>query len=263
MAQANLTGGVNATRNHFLCFGSHARTSGSNTDFTIDFNNVQWGQDRMFEISLKQANIPNEFYNVWEGANTIHMTVPSVNDLVITPGFYTEADLIQAVEDAVDSVIGAGNTTITIEPLTGKWIMTTTVNVALDYIQSDSISRTIGLYDHPNAVPSASTSLTFPAHPNLNRPGHVCIYMSTIEHQTVEDKSSITELMDVISLANTEKHAMASFSVDSKDLRTYKWPEVRHLNTVRIYLKDEYGLTLSLPPNFDIQLYFMMGLHKV
>jgi len=260
MAQANLGGGLDTTRDPYVFFGSKDRYAGSNTDFMVIFNNVQWGQDRMFEMRVKHISIPNEFYNVWPGANAINV-LPFDQTVTITPGFYNESSLLAELQTQLNLIVGM---TITIDPLTRRWIFTASSPFSFDLSPtggSDSFIRTIGV-DPYNQTADALVQ-TMPGPINLNRPGFVKVYNTLVEHPTIENSGDLTELMDLVSMAETEKHALKTLHYQDSDMAVFKWPEVRHLGQIRIFLTDEYNVPLFLPPNFDIFIGFKIGLQGV
>lgn len=262
MAQSNVNL-IIPSKQPYLSFGSQDRRSGTNTDFVVAFNNTQWSQDRMFEAALKQITIPHEFYNVWPGANSIRVLAPTVTDLVIPPGYYNQSSLISAIETALLTLPGVVSAVITIDALTNRWMLNTNIPVALSWTGSDSISRTIGLYDAPNPDATPTTSFTFPGPPRLNRPSSIFVYCSLVEHQTIEGSTDLTELAECVSLHDTERHSVKTLTSDSGELTRFRWPEIRHLSSFRIYLTDEYRIPVHLPPNFDIHMYMRLGLHNV
>jgi hypothetical protein len=261
MAQANQRH-LRATHVPYLTFSSKDRDSGTNTKFTVTFGNVHWSQEQLLHLELKKLTVPNEFPNVWPGADTMRITDgANTIDAQLPQGIYTETQLQDAVCDAFESLPLVTTCSIAKDPLTGQWSIIADSNIQISQAGSDSFLKTIG-GDDGNFIGDGSPVIVMPGPVNLNRPGSVHVYMSIAESQHIDGTDRVTNLLTTLSNAWTEKHAINNRVYQDSTECVYHYPEIRHLDEIFIELQDEYGIALTLPPNFDVFFQFRLGLYR-
>lgn len=264
MSQGNLKS-VCTTKQVYLYLNTSKRDSGTNTDAKFSSNNQQWGQDRMFNFRVRQIHIPNEFYNVYDGANKLEFVTEfsSPFTIQITPGRYTLQQLLDQVKN--DLLV---NHTITSSWIIrdGKvyWIMGTNIDLIGEQVpetKTDSLCRTLG-FPLDNITNFKENEEKGPYVPFLNRPSIIKVFFDLVEDHTV-DNNKLTNLLDTISLATTEYGSLASRYYDQGNNVNFEFPELRHLNSFRIRLTDQFDIPLAMPDNFEVSLFLVLGLNSV
>jgi len=209
-----------------------------------------------------QCTIPNEFPNVWPGADTMSIT-DGTNTIVASfpQGIYTESQLQDTVCDAFESLPLVSTCSIAKDPLTGQWSIIADANIQIIKAGSDTFLRTIG-GDDGDVIGDGSSTIVMPGPVNLNRPQIIYIYMSIGESQHIDGTDNVTNLVTHMSNADTEKHALNTRNFTDATECIFHYPEIRHLNEFRVSLRDEYRVPLVLPPNFDVFFQFRLGLYR-
>lgn len=270
MAQSNLNRIVPSRYTYANISSQHRKPGESATDFTVNFNNMQWSQDRMFELAIKAVGIPHEFYNVWEGANSIVFVsafagAPGEWLITVPPGYYTEAQLITVLQDLIVAETGVTTCTITVDSLTSIWTME--CDVAWTFTNTPTLStrstfwRTIGWTKVDNS--SLKVVQTFGGRAMLNRPQQIHVHMDIVEDQTLDSDKKLTELAEIVNMGETEYGGYVMQRANIANFVRFQYPEVRHFDEIRIYLTDQYDVPLSLPENFDTHYYVQLGLDNV
>jgi len=264
MSQGNLKS-VCTTKQVYLYLNTAKRTSGTNTNAKFAANNQQWGQDRMFNFRVRQLYIPNEFFNVYKGANTIELS-QGFNRvaITITPGRYSSTELLNEFKTNLLDTI---NVNVEHVQANGNRITWTFDQVIVIHGQNvpdsltDSLGRTFGFPLNNDVIfnqgePSGPYSLM------LNRPNLIKVFLDLVEDNTV-DNDKLTSLLDTISLDSTEYGSAVSRYYDQGSNISFDFPELRHLNSFTIRLTDQFDIPLEMPENFEVSLFLVLGLNSV
>lgn len=265
MSQGNLSS-VCTTKQVYLYLNTAKRNSGTNTNAVFTANNQQWTQDRMFNFRVRQINLPNEFYNVYEGANKLESQVGfSTQTIIIEPGYYTATELLDEVKDKLEQIHTPLTATYTLDNRNRvTWEFDTNIDFFAENApgtKTDSFGRTLGFSSKDNTrflatVPKGEFAVM------LNRPNLVKVYLDLVEDHTI-DNDVLTNLLDTISLADVEYGSVASRYYDQGTSVKFDFPEVRHVNSFRIRLTDQFDVPLTLPENFETSLFLVLGLNSV
>ena len=96
------------SKERIVVINSIDRISGTNTDFTVSYNDDEVQQD--LKVVVKQAYIPNQFYNVTNDNNRFEIkqsTFPSAV-IIIRAGQYTIDELIAELEILINAYLSDG-----------------------------------------------------------------------------------------------------------------------------------------------------------
>lgn len=261
--QNNLVGGgrVPLREVYVVCNSLDDKSSSSNTNFGFSFAQVDGGQETLTDLTLVQAIIPNEFGNVYAQAQKLHVATPTATDIIISPGHYTEAQLIAELESQFVAIPGITTCSITKDPITGFWTITCDAPFSIDSTLSDSFIYTIGWIWSDGQDPSPNTTFTLEGTINLNRPHTTRIYLDGLQFQTMDAKSlTTTKLLHEFYLGDTEYGAIGQFIADVGTCSSFRFPEHRSI-VLRIRITDEFDVPLTLPSNKGVQLRFKAGLN--
>jgi hypothetical protein len=240
-----------------IVVNSRDKISGSNTDFTVQFNDSL--SQEVLKIIVKEIYIPNQFYNVEsEGKRKNNTIVLNQNGLgevsaIIIEGQYNIDSLIVALKTAIDAVLVDGAiVTITKNNTTNTLIFTftgsaTIANNNVSFIDTSLIKSLIGF----DATIPQATTLNMPYSWNLNELQYVQVHSPELASTYGMDAGANTtiNLLETVSLTSAGFGAVAYKQSNDNELHEIMYDDQRVLQQVRIKLRDADGNILSLPPN--------------
>lgn len=236
----------------------------NNTDFTIFLNNTEATQEKILRIIPKQMTIPHFFYNVNRFNNVLVVTETNTNtDIRITFPlmFYNYETWATTFRELYPKC-----TAVVVSPQ-GRLQITTTEPVAFDTnktemwrilgMQSRNENSTI-VYSRP--IPGLKHLTEFPGTILFNQPDEVYVYTSLADFHSIESNDLTTNLLDAVSLANTEYGQYCTKVYEDSNIYAIDFPEPRNVNRIAVVLRDKHGFPLTLPPNAIIDLQFTIFL---
>jgi hypothetical protein len=239
------------SKERIVVINSIDRISGTNTDFTVSYNDYEVQQ--VLKVVVKQAYIPNQFYNVTNDNNRFEIkqsTFPSAV-IIIRAGQYTIDELILINAYLSDSA----TVTITKSSTTGK--LTFTFSGA-----GTPANNTVTIFDNDNATAKnllgisgnqTSDAITLPNPFNLSGVEYVAIHSPQVayNHGLESGARGAVSILDIVSLTNTPFGAVAYHETKDDELAEVIYTEPTNLSNISIVLRDKNGTKLSLPDNFD------------
>ena len=240
-----------------IVINSRDKISGSNTDFTVQFNDSL--SQEVLKIIVKEIYIPNQFYNVEsEGKRKNNTIVLNQNGLgevsaIIIEGQYNIDSLIIALKNAIDAVLVDGAiVTITKNNITNTLTFTftgsaTLANNNVSFIDTSLIKSLIGF----DATIPQATILNMPYSWNLNELQYVQVHSPELASTHGMDAGANTtiNLLETVSLTSAGFGGVAYKQSNDNELHEIMYDDQRVLQQVRIKLRDADGNILSLPPN--------------
>ena len=244
------------SKERIVVINSIDRISGTNTDFTVSYNDYEVQQ--VLKVVVKQAYIPNQFYNVTTANNTFEIkqsTFPN-QILNIPVGQYNIDDLILELKSLIDAVLNDGAiVTITKSNITGK--LTFTFSGA-----GLPANNTVTIFDNNTATAKellgisltlTSDVITLRNPFNLSGIEYVAIHSPQIayNHGLESGARGAVSILDIVSLTDTPFGAVAYHETKDDELAEVIYTEPTNLSNVSIVLRDKNGTKLTLPDNFD------------
>jgi hypothetical protein len=240
------------SKERIVVINSIDRISGSNTDFTCSYNDYEVQQ--VLKVTVKQAFIPNQFYNVTNDNNRFASAV-----IIIRAGQYTIDELIAELEILINAYLSDGATvTITKSSTTGK--LTFTFSGA-----TLPANNTVTIFDNVNATAKnllgisgnqTSNNITLPNPFNLSGVEYVAIHSPQVayNHALESGARGAVSILDIVSLTETPFGAVAYHETKDDELAEVIFTEPTNLSNISIVLRDKNGTKLSLPDNFDCSI---------
>ena len=244
------------SKERIVVINSIDRISGSNTDFTVSYNDYEVQQ--VLKVVVKAAFIPNQFYNVTNDNNRFEIkqsTFPSAV-IIIRAGQYTIDELIAELEILINAYLSDGATvTITKSSTTGK--LTFTFSGA-----TLPANNTVTIFDNVNATAKnllgisgnqTSDVINLPNPFNLSGVEYVAIHSPQVayNHALESGARGAVSTLDIVSLTETPFGAVAYHETKDDELSEVICTEPTNLSNISIVLRDKNGTKLSLPDNFD------------
>jgi hypothetical protein len=240
-----------------IVINSRDKISGSNTDFTVQFNDSL--SQEVLKIICKEIYIPNQFYNVENDGkrknNTLVINQNGLGLLTVTiaEGQYNIDSLIAVLKTGIDAVLVDGVTVgITKNTTTNKLTFTftgagTPANNNVSFIDTSLIKSLIGF---DATIPQANV-LNMPYPWNLNELQYVQVHSPELASTHGMDAGANTtiNLLESVSLTSAPFGGVAYKQSNDDELHEILYDDQRVLQQVRIKLRDSSGNILSLPPN--------------
>lgn len=262
---------------------SRDRTSGTNTDFSVNFGNVEGLQEGDSAIYLREAHFPNTFYNVLNDENELKIFSPASRVITIPPGRYTASSLADVIEQefANDGV----TVDLTIDNVTNQYQMTWTPDgnaygFDTGSTSSDRIKHLMGLGSSlPGFFISDTGLLDWSTNGNtamieFDAPDLIKIYSDIAQADSVETHTPAEESKVGVpgSASNTRLIETCPVLVPFGALNSCKWqtketqgtiyPASRGRTTFNFRLRDKHNRKVFLPDNAEVVLEFRMQLNR-
>ena len=240
-----------------IVINSRDKISGSNTDFTVQFNDSL--SQEVLKIVVKEIFIPNQFYNIENDGkrknNTLILNQNGLGEvgITVTEGQYNIDSLMVALKTAIDAVLVDGAiVTITKNNTTNKLTFTFTGSVTpannnVSFVSTSLLKSLMGFED--TIVQQTILSMPYPW--NLNQLQYVQIHSPELASAHGMDASANTtiNLLETLSLTFAGFGGVAYKQSNDDELHEILYDDQRVLQQIRIKLRDSDGNILSLPPN--------------
>jgi hypothetical protein len=257
------------SKEKILVVNSKDKQSGTNGDFTVQFNDSSCQQVQ--KVLVKEIFVPNLFYNIENDGNRKNNTlVLSQNGLpnitvTIPEGQYNVDLLMTALKTAIDTVLIDGAiVTVTRSSTTFKLTFTfsgagTAANNNVQFfVAGSTIANAIGLENDT----ASSNILVMDNIYNLIGSEYVQVHSPQVGevHGLDAGASGYISLVDTISLSNTPFGGTAYKQNNDDELAEILYEQPKNLSRISIVLRDEQGNKLSLPNNSNcsimLKIYF-------
>lgn len=246
------------SKEKILVVNSRDRSSGSNSDFSLDFR-ADSSTQQVLKVLVKDVFVPNQFYNINNSNNTIEIKQNAEPNATatITEGQYNINQLIIALQDAINAVLIDG-CVVVITKNDISFRLTFTFSGSLTPANDDvslilngsSISNVIGLgTDTPQ-----DTVLIMDNTFNLNPRQYVQVHSPQIGYLHGLDGSSLISLVETVSLTDTAFGGVAYKQNNDDELCEILYESPRNLSNIKVVLRDENGTRLVLPDNHEFSM---------
>ncbi|MEA2104332.1 MAG: hypothetical protein U9P79_06805, partial [Candidatus Cloacimonadota bacterium] len=129
---------------HSLFVDSSQRTSGTDTEFIVEFQRSL--ENKAFEhCCIEKASIPLTFYNISDELSTSAFTINDGSDdveITLTEGSYSATELVSHMETALNA--SSSGFTVSFESITGKMTFERTSNFSLLLSTKENLARLLG-----------------------------------------------------------------------------------------------------------------------
>jgi len=257
------------SKEKILVVNSKDKQSGTNGDFTVQFNDSSCQQVQ--KVLVKEIFVPNLFYNIENDGtrknNTLVLSQNGLPNITVTipEGQYNVDLLVVALKSAIDTVlIDSAIVTITRSSTTFKLTFTfsgagTAANNNVQFfVAGSTIANAIGLEND-----TASTNvLVMDNVYNLIGTEYVQVHSPQVGevHGLDAGASGYISLVDTISLSDTPFGGTAYKQNNDDELAEILYEQPKNLSRISIVLRDEQGNKLSLPSNSNcsvmLKIYF-------
>lgn len=247
------------SKEKILIINSKDKSSGTNTDFVVEFNDSAVQQ--VLKVLVKDVFIPNVFYNINETNNVLYfkqnaeplkfITVPigQYNVDQLTTELKTLLDL-NLIDGAIVTIIrGATSYKLTFT-FSGATIPANN-NVIFDADQS-TINQSIGLI----YTQALTNNIVMDAPINLKGVELVQVHSKDVGEMHGLDAGSngYISLVETVSLTNTPFGSVAFRQNNDDELSSILYEQPKNLSRIRIVLRNEQGLKLKLPDNAHVSI---------
>jgi hypothetical protein len=248
------------SREKIVVLNSKDKKEGSNTDFVVNFFDSSIQQ--VSKVLIKDLFIPNLFYNVNERNNVLFFkqNAEAIKSVIIPVGQYNVDNLATELKTQLESQLVFGTTvTITRSSITYKYTFTFSGavspanNEVIFYQDTSTIRDVIGLLQ---TTSPASNIIVMGTVFNLKGVEIVQVHSPEIGEMHGLDAGSTgyISLLETVSLATTPFGSVAHRQNNDDELAMILYEQPKNLSIVRIVLRDEQGVKLSLPDNAHVSV---------
>jgi hypothetical protein len=257
------------SKEKILVINSKDKQSGTNGDFTVQFNDSSCQQVQ--KVLVKEIFVPNVFYNISDDGkrtnNTLTLSQNGLANITVTipEGQYNIDLLMVELKNAIDTVLIDGAiVTVTRSSTTFKLTFTfsgagTPANNNVQFfVAGSTIANVIGLEnDTVNGTVLIMDNIY-----NLVGSEYVQVHSPQVGeiHGLDAGASGYISLVDTISLSETPFGGTAYKQNADDELAEILYEQPKNLSRVSIVLRDEQGNKLALPSNTNcsvmLKIYF-------
>jgi hypothetical protein len=249
------------SKEKILVVNSKDRSSGTNSEFTLDFK-ADSSVQQVLKILVKEIFCPNQFYNITTLNNELEIQQSTFPNAIIEipEGQYNINQLIAELEAQFLLVLQDGcSVVITKNDNTSKLTFTFSgaTNPANNFVAlqiggATNINEVLGFIQNTPKTPIFTLPLPY----NLNPLQYVQIHSPDIGDLHGLDGGRIISLVETISLTDTAYGGVAYKQNNDDELCEILYESPRNLSNIKVVLRDDTGLKLTLPDNH----YFTMTL---
>lgn len=229
----------------------------TNSQFIVNLEQGGGILTQVGKVSLKYATVPNAFYNVPSGLNSLSYEDSgdpgNIKVISITPGQYNVSQLISALQTALNASISSGTVNVTLDPIT-QILTFASLGPQIKFYYDDNFTmyNIIGL----TATTSLSITLTMDAPVNLSGESEVYIHSRTLATGRLFEAQGNFSVVGVIPItAPFGSNCYYQSNDEELDLISYEPKQsARTIQQIDVTLRSRDGRILQLPENF----YFSM-----
>ena len=248
------------SREKIIVLNSKDKDEGSNTDFVLSFNDSSIQQ--VSKVLIKDLFIPNLFYNVNERNNVLFFkqNAEAIKSITIPVGQYNVDNLATELKTQLESQLVFGTVVdITRSNITYKYTFTFSGavspanNQVIFYQDTSTIRDVIGLLQ---TTSPASNIIVMDTVFNLKGVEIVQVHSPEIGemHGLDAGATGYISLLETVSLATTPFGSVAHRQNNDDELAMILYEQPKNLSIVRIVIRDEQGVKLSLPDNAHVSV---------
>lgn len=248
------------SREKIIVINSKDKTSGTNTDFVVLFNDSSCQQ--VIKCLVRDVFVPNLFYNINENNNLLYFkqNAEPATFITVPVGQYNVDNLATTLKTLLDAKLAFGTTVaITRDSITYKYTFTFSGAVApannnvVFFYDTSTIRDVIGLLQITNPANSIIVMDTI-----FNLKGIEIVQVHSPEigemHGLDAGATGYISLVETVSLATTPFGSVSHRQNNDDELAMIMYEQPKNLSRIRITLRDESGVKLDLPSNAHISV---------
>jgi hypothetical protein len=248
------------SREKIIVLNSKDKDEGTNTDFVLSFNDSSIQQ--VSKVLIKDLFIPNLFYNVNERNNVLFFkqNAEAIKSITIPVGQYNVDNLATELKTQLELQLVFGTVVdITRSNITFKYTftfsgaVTPANNEVILYQDTSTIRDVIGLLQ---TTSPASNIIVMDTVFNLKGIEIVQVHSPEIGemHGLDAGATGYISLLETVSLATTPFGSVAHRQNNDDELAMILYEQPKNLSIVRIVIRDEQGVKLTLPDNAHVSV---------
>lgn len=248
------------SREKIIILNSKDKDEGTNTDFVLSFNDSSIQQ--VSKVLIKDLFIPNLFYNVNERNNVLFFkqNAEAIKSITLPVGQYNVDTLASEIKTQLESQLVFGTVVdITRSNITYKYTFTFSGavspanNQVIFYQDTSTIRDVIGLLQ---TTSPASNIIVMDTVFNLKGVEIVQVHSPEIGemHGLDAGATGYISLLETVSLATTPFGSVAHRQNNDDELAMILYEQPKNLSIVKIVLRDEQGVKLTLPDNAHVSV---------
>lgn len=247
------------SREKIIVVNSKDKSEGSNTDFVVVFNDSSCQQ--VIKCLVRDVFVPNLFYNIDSYNNVLYFkqNAEPIQFVTVPTGQYNVDNLATTLKTLLDGVLAFGTiVTITRDSITYKYTFTFSGAVSpannnvIFYYDTSTIRDPIGLLQ----TTASSSVLVMDTIFNLKGKEIVQIHSPEIGemHGLDAGATGYISLVETVSLTTTPFGSVAHRQNNDDELAMILYEQPKNLSRIRITLRDESGVKLTLPDNSHMSI---------
>ena len=248
------------SREKIVVINSKDKKEGSNTDFVVNFFDSSIQQ--VSKVLVRDCFVPNLFYNVNERNNVLFFkqNAEAIKSITIPVGQYNVDTLSTALKTQIETKLVFGTVVdITRSSITYKYTftfsgaVTPANNEVIFYFDTSTIRDVIGLLE---TTAPASNIIVMNTVFNLKGVEIVQVHSPQIGemHGLDAGATGYISLVETVSLATTPFGSVSHRQNNDDELAMILYEQPKNLSIVKIVLRDEQGVKLSLPDNAHVSV---------
>ena len=248
------------SKEKIIIVNSKDKSEGNNTDFVVNFNDSSVQQ--VSKVLVKDVFIPNLFYNVNERNNVLFFkqNAEAIKSIILPLGQYNVDTLASDLKAQLESQLVFGTVVdITRSNITYKYTFTFSGavspanNQVIFYQDTSTVRDVIGLLQ---TTSPASNIIVMDTVFNLKGVEIVQVHSPEIGemHGLDAGATGYISLLETVSLATTPFGSVAHRQNNDDELAMILYEQPKNLSIVKIVLRDEQGVKLTLPDNAHVSV---------
>jgi hypothetical protein len=260
---------INSTQSRLLRISNiHSiKPMDSSSDFTVNLNRMT-ETDSIVRCVLKSVCFQNTQYNITSKNNEFFYTVDAVNkSVVITPGYYSELEVIAIIQPIIEAELVAVVPGITLTMIIGAYSKKIEYTLSLGGVSLilnplSLTSQETSLNANLGNMTAASVALSYISEfvPNLVGLSAIFVHSTTIAPGNLVDGD--VEQHDIIGEVPVNDYfgEIIHWESNEAEINSINYDSVRNFDQIRIQLKDIYQNTIDLHGGtsvINLKLYYL------
>ena len=251
---------IKNSKSRLMRLSTEDKSLGTQGRFTIDLASSGGIMDNVKGYMVHSIQCPNVFDNIPTYANVLTLekkTGPATYAVVIPNSYYIEADLVTALQTAINAAIPDSVVVALIGSNPVKKFQFTFTGDEYT-LQTGGVASRLGLTTNTVCADGVACPLTYI--PNLTGETEVYVHSTQLAPNNLVEGSGSFSVVDKLNL--DQPYSATCYSSFDNPVthfqKYYPFESLKTLRSIRITLRNRTGNILVLPPNYDFTMMLMI-----
>ena len=234
-------------------------------NFSISGSCTELADEKIIEISLKQATVSGARFNVYPGRDTVIIEeAGNLYNIVMPPYWYDPTTFVTQFNIAAAAVMPGTPTTLSvIGALNNHRFLFTDANgirVRWDLMTPGMVEFLAGDPINIGTTLPTQIATNYIHNDDWLTEKAMHLYYDIIGAQTVETSETSSTYMFTLPGANNHSYSRWTASSPLRTAAAFLFPDIRHISSYRFTVRDDYGNILPIDRMRNTLLTFNLGL---